>query len=108
MTDASGDLLFEVETPLGFRVRCTRTWWDHVTAIKHPAMSGRMDVVVQTLQNPLEVRQSRRDASIFLFYRSNGPRRWICVVAKQMDGAGFLVTTYPTDAIKEGDRIWPK
>jgi hypothetical protein len=23
-------------------------------------------------------------------------------------GAGFLITTYPTDAIKEGTKIWPK
>jgi hypothetical protein len=22
--------------------------------------------------------------------------------------AGFLITAYPTDAIKEGEKIWPK
>jgi len=26
----------------------------------------------------------------------------------QLCGEGFLVTAYPTDAIKEGEYIWPK
>lgn len=27
---------------------------------------------------------------------------------KRLNGDGFLITTYPTDAIKEGERIWSK
>jgi hypothetical protein len=29
-------------------------------------------------------------------------------VAKRTDQDGFLITTYPTDAIKEGAEIWPR
>ncbi|PYQ27089.1 MAG: hypothetical protein DMF56_21240 [Acidobacteria bacterium] len=37
------------------------------------------------------------------------PSRWICAVAKRVDDRdGFLITAYPTDAIKEGTRIWTK
>jgi hypothetical protein len=25
-----------------------------------------------------------------------------------LDGDGFLVTAYPCDKIKEGDRVWPR
>jgi len=32
--------------------------------------------------------------------------RWICAVTKKLNGDGFLITTYPTDRIKEGKRIW--
>jgi hypothetical protein len=46
--------------------------------------------------------------SLFLFYRLERPGRWICAVAKQLDGEGFLITTYPTDVIKEGKRVWSK
>ncbi len=51
----TSDLLFDVLTPLGFRVRVTRTYWELIITVKHP-----------------------------------------------------LITTYPTDAIKEGVRIWHK
>jgi hypothetical protein len=32
----------------------------------------------------------------------------LCVVTKRLNGEDFLITTYPTDAIKEGERIWSK
>jgi hypothetical protein len=40
--------------------------------------------------------------------RSEQPGRWLCAVAKRLNAEGFLITTYPTDAIKEGERIWNK
>jgi len=39
MTD-SKDVLFEVMTPLGFRVRVTRGYWDLIVSVKHPVMAG--------------------------------------------------------------------
>lgn len=29
-------------------------------------------------------------------------------MAKRRNGEGFLITTYPTGAIKEGVRVWPQ
>lgn len=80
---ADTDLLFEVRTPLGFSARIPRL-------------------------GPDEVRQSRSDAEVFLFYKAAGARRWACAVAKEAGEQAFLVTAYPTDAIKEGTRVWPK
>lgn len=34
-------ILFEVSTPLGFRVRVTRSYWELITTIKHPVMAGQ-------------------------------------------------------------------
>jgi hypothetical protein len=28
-------------------------------------------------------------------------------VVKRLDGDGFLITAYPCDKVKEGNRIWP-
>ena len=105
---AETDLLFEVRTPLGFSVRVTRTRWELITTIKHPVMTGRESTVRLALQSPDEVRQSRSDSEGFLFYKTDGARRWVCAVAKQAGNQAFLVTAYPTDAIKEGTRVWPK
>jgi len=60
------------------------------------------------LRTPDEIRRSRSDPAVLLFYRLERPGRWICAVAKRLNDEGFPITTYPTDAIKEGERIWSK
>jgi hypothetical protein len=102
------EILFEARTPLGFAVRVTRQRWLLITTSKHPAMAGQDALVKATLETPDEVRQSRSDPQVLLFYKGQAPRRWTCAVAKRADDDGFLITAYPTDAIKEGVRIWPK
>lgn len=101
-------LLFEVQTPLGFRVRVTHTYWEFIVTVKHPVMAGREDEVKEALQNPDEVRRSKSDPNVYLFYRAERTGRWTCAIAKRLNGDGFLITTYPTDAIKEGVRVWPR
>jgi hypothetical protein len=103
----ASDLLFEVVTPLGFTVRVSRAYWEVIITIKHPAMAGRETAVQETLARPDEVRLSRSDEAVHLFYRTEQERRWVCAVAKRLSGDGFLITAYPTDAIKEGVRVWP-
>ena len=101
-------ILFEVSTPLGFRVRVTRGYWELIVTVKHPVMRDRATEVQDVLQTPDEVRRSQSDPAVFLFYRAERPERWLCAVAKRLNGEGFLVTTYPTYAIKEGERIWSR
>ena len=100
-------VLFDVETPLGFSVRTTIGYWEIITSIKHPVMFGREADVKITLSAPDEIRLSKSDARIYLFYREDGRQRWVCAVARRLNGEGFLITTYRTSAIKEGIRIWP-
>ena len=100
--------LFAVSTPLSFTVRVTRDRWELIVTVKHPIMLGREANVQQALQSPDEIRRSRSDHNVYLFYRAERAGRWICAVAKQTDDAGFLITCYPTDAIKEGDGIWTR
>ena len=99
-------LLFEVLTPLGFRVHVTVEYWEVIVTIKHPAMLGREVDVQEALRNPDEIRLSKTDSSVYLFYKPERMGRWVCAVTKRLDGEGFLITAYPTDAVKEGERIW--
>ena len=101
------EVLFEVRTPLGFSVRVTRARWELISTIKHPAMGGRESSVRSALESPDEIRQSRTDPEVFLFYKAEEARRWVCAVAKQAHDQALLVTAYPTNAIKEGIRVWP-
>jgi len=104
----AGDVLFEALTPLGFRVRVGRSQWELIIGVKHPAMAGRESDVKEALEKPEEIRLSRSDPAVYLFYSSQRQGRWVCAVTKRLDGEGFLITTYPTDAVKEGMRVWPK
>ncbi|MBA4313567.1 MAG: hypothetical protein C0417_13160 [Chlorobiaceae bacterium] len=71
-------------------------------------MTGKENTVKDVLQFPDEIRRSRNDSSVYLFYKLEHSGRWICVVVKRMNNNGFIITAYPTDKIKEGDKIWNK
>ena len=98
---------FQIETPLGFSVRTTETYWQKLI-IKHPDIADLEPLVQQALQAPDEIRQSSRDPGILLFYCLRKPQRWVVAVARRLNGEGFLITAYQTDAIKEGVVLWPK
>lgn len=101
--------LFEVATPLGFTVRTTLDYWNFIVTVKHPVMRNRLTDVQLVLANPDEVRLSKSDTQVYLFYREeNAVGRWVCAVARRLNGNGFLITTYRTSAIKEGEQIWQK
>jgi hypothetical protein len=102
------ELLIEVMTPLGFRVRVTRRYWELIATVKHPVMAGREPDVKATLSQPDEIRLSRQDRNVYLFYRQERVGRWVCAVTRRLDGDGFLIIAYPTDTIKEGNPLWPK
>jgi hypothetical protein len=101
------ELLLNINTPLEFVVYCTNEYWNIVSHIKHPVMSGEEKIVEEVLCLPDEVRQSIRDKQVFLFYKKI-EKRYICVVVKRLNGTGFLITAYPTDKIKEGLLLWMK
>ncbi len=101
-------ILFTALTSLGFQVRVTQAYWEIIITVKHPTMEGREEDVKKTLEDPDEIRQSKSDESVYLFYRAEREKRWICAVSKRAGDEGFLITTYPTDAIKEGVQVWHK
>lgn|SRR5574341_1286993 len=106
--ESPDDILFKAATPLGFEVRTARAYWELITTIKHPVMAGRESEVRAVLETPDTIRVSKSDPDVYLFYKSEQPDRWVCAVARRLDGEGFLITAYVTDAIKEGKQIWPR
>ena len=99
--------LFQVETPLGLTVRCTSDYWSFIVSEKHPVLKGKDQDAQDVLEKPSEVRQSKKDPNVLLFYGSSGSR-WLCVVVRKENGTGFVITAYPTDTIKSGDSVWTR
>jgi hypothetical protein len=108
MTDEPDPLFFTAETPLDCIIRVTVAYWEIITQIKHPVMAGKEAEVQATLTQPDQIRRSRSDPNVYIFYKFQRENRWICAVARKLNGEGFLITTYPTDAIKEGEIVWQK
>ncbi|GLI53746.1 hypothetical protein [Thermodesulfovibrio yellowstonii] len=97
---------FKVKTPLDIEIRTTYSYWEYLITIKHPIMKGKEEIVKSTLESPDEIRQSKIDNNVFLYYKKFD--RLYCVVAKHFKNEGFLITAYPTDKVKEGEQIWVK
>jgi hypothetical protein len=106
-TDGEENVLV-AETPLGVRVRVTRQLWQLIIDVKHPVMARHEHDLGETLRDPEQVRRSRSDPAVYLFYRRQRAGRWLCAVVKRLDGEGFLISAYPTDAIKEGEPLWSR
>jgi len=98
------DIYFEVMTPLNVRIRTTEEYWSYIVMVKHPAMRDKKNIVIETLSDPDEIHRSKIDQSVYLYYKKCD--RIYCAVAKHIENEGFLITTYPTDKIKEGEKIW--
>ncbi len=75
-------------------------------------MVGMEDELEQVLRTPSDVRVSRSDDNVRLFYeyysRTRLGGKWLCVVVKYLPGDAFVVTAYLTDMLKAGESVWPK
>ena len=99
---------FVVRSRLGLAVRTTARYWSLITSVKHPTLEGKEPAVIQTLVEPDEIRLSRVDESVYLFYRRKG-KRYLCVVVKKAEPkTAFIMTAYVTEKIKEGRVLWKR
>jgi len=98
--------LFEIESSIGCVVRTSESYW-RLIETKHPEVKGKIEAIRETIANPNMICRSKHDISVYLFYRrANG--YWWCAVVKCLDGDAFVITSYITDNIKEGEIIWQR
>ena len=57
--------------------------------VKHPIMAGREEDVKAVLENPDEIRQSKSDENVYLFYKAEREKRWICAVPSKQAMKAF-------------------
>lgn len=91
-------------------VRLTDERIGHI--LQHAEMVEMEAEIEHVLQNPTEVRISRSDDTVELFYEFYAATRvggkWLCVVVKSLADDAFVVTAYLTNQMKTGETIWPK
>jgi hypothetical protein len=70
-------------------------------------MNGLTEVVKEVLTEPTEIRRSKRDSKVHLYYGSQKESLLCCVVVKFLNGDGFIITAYLTKRMV-GDSVWKK
>ncbi|SRR5712692_6853007 len=94
----------------GHDVRLTDERLEHI--LEHAEMAGMEAEIERVLQAPAEVRISRSDESVKLFYafyaRTRVGGKWLCLVVKYLPDDAFVTTAYLTDTVKGGETVWPK
>ena len=79
-----------------------------ITNVKHPSLADKERAVIRTLAEPDQIRVSRTDETVYLFYRKTS-KRYLCVVVKKTEAASaFIMTAYVTETIKEGRIVWKR
>jgi hypothetical protein len=93
----------------GREVRLTEERLAHI--LGRAEMRDMREEIIHTLQTPEEVRISRTDTDVRLFYefysRTAVGDKWLCVVVKYLTDDAFVITAYLTDKLKAGERVWP-
>jgi hypothetical protein len=94
----------------GQSVRLTDERLAHI--LEHAELVGMGDELERILRVPSEVRRSRSDDDVRLFYEfyteTQVGGKWLCVVVKYLPDDAFVITAYLTETVKAGEIVWPK
>lgn len=91
----SPSIHFIVKSKLGRTIRVTDAYWDYIIRVKHGELAGLEAEVMKALRSPSEVRRSRKDRAVYIYYHPLG-NKFISVVTKHLNGDGFIITAYLT------------
>jgi hypothetical protein len=101
--------LKEIRDCFGKTVRLTDERLAHI--LERAEMRSLGEEIVTVLRTPAEVRISRVDPAVRLFYefysRTLVGDKWLCVVVKYLANDAFVITAYLTDKLKAGEKVWP-
>ena len=95
----------------GRRIRLTEERVTHLET-DHPEMKGQIERAHETVADPDRIVSARSDEKAELYYRlyTETPvtMKFMCVVVKDSETDGFVVTAYYTDSVKKGTLVWQK
>ncbi len=91
--------VFSIQDMSGRIIYCSHERWNHIQ--KHPGMSGSIDRIIDTLINPNKILSFEFDSDVHFYYLYfKDKREYIMVSVKYLNGEGYVITSFYTDAIK--------
>lgn len=93
--------IIEIIDRFGNKISLTRERWNHILKHEIPGLRA----LKQCLRDPEEVRKSRKDPDIRLYYKKLQEKHLCVVLHSKQD---FIITAYKTYSKKPGDIVWKK
>ncbi len=95
----------EIVCKLGKKIVLTEERIIHMI-FRHPEMQKLENEIINSLKNPYMIKKTVYDKNVIIYYGRLNQREFVAVVVKILNGNGFVLTSYVTDFIKEGEIIW--
>lgn len=73
--------------------------------MKHPEVEGQEQKAVATIEKPDIIKLSPVDPEVFLYYKKI-EFKYFCIVAKHLNGDGFMITAYITKRFVRGEIVY--
>ncbi|MEP7291481.1 MAG: hypothetical protein ABI835_06840 [Chloroflexota bacterium] len=98
--------IFETKDPRGFKVVCSEEQWnDHILA-NHSDMEGLEQKVKEAIERPtMGIFEDARHSDRKIYYRKQPKKFYIKVVVAFEGDSGFVITAFPTDSGKSGEKL---
>jgi hypothetical protein len=94
--------IFEVTDKSGRKIHLTKERWSHIRK-KHPEVEN-IEEVKEAIGNPTKITFPKFDNSVGFYYKyfkhKASPDKFLLVLVKYLNGAGYVVTAYYEDKIK--------
>lgn len=101
--------LFEAEDIFGKKIRTSVDYWRKIKEEKHADLIYEPVDVVLVLRKPDFVYQSVKDSTIAIYAKKMEDNKTLVVLAKHLNGEGFIVTVYQTTKFRQkGKILWQK
>lgn len=96
--------IFEVTDKTGRKIRLTQKQWSHIVR-KHPQVSSEKEKIIETIENPdkmVDSRQPDPNKRFYYKYYKNrpSPNKFVRVIVKYLNGEGFIMTAQFVSGIK--------
>ena len=100
--------IYETISVLKKKIRTSENYWKYISETKHPDLKNKLEDVLEALNKADEVWQNPEAKDFYLYYCKIN-KYWICVIARHLNGDGFIITAYLTSKSKrKGKLIWQK
>lgn len=94
------DIILEVEDKSKKIIRLTKKQWSHIRQ-DHPNVENDFDIK-DTIKNSIKTLYLEKEKTVYFRYfkHRKDPEKYLKVIAKYLNGDGFIVTAYFVKTIK--------
>ena len=91
------EYVFEVIDKSGRKIHLSKERWTHINT-EHPELANYFEELKETLVNPIKITTYIYNKNVKYYYKylkePNLPTKYLFVIAKYLNGKGFIITAY--------------